>query len=186
MHISSQDDNYAKSGFLKSQNQSRRSVAAHAVVREAVEAWQKTLPGRAQDTIAQLVVDEWRRHGGRGLQLGDSARNNRQNIFRWLDNPFNSARYAGYIAQLTPVIADVMPIEIARRYGLKKGRTEAELVAAAIKECSEAQQAKILGAKVHVLEKEVREGVEALMRLMPPDSWGPVLSSVATMLGQCF
>ncbi|MFJ5469433.1 toxin YdaT family protein [Pectobacterium carotovorum] len=181
-----QDDNYAKPGLLKSRNQSRQSVEAHAAVRDAVDVWQKTLSGKAQETIAQLVVDEWRRSGGRGLQLGESARNNRQNIFRWLDNPFNSKRYAGYIAQLAPVIADVMPIEIARQYGLKKGKTDPELVAAAMKECSDAHQAKLLGAARHVLEKEVREGIESLMRLMPPDSWGPVLSSVSAVLGQCF
>lgn len=186
--ISYQDDNYSKPGLLKSKNQSSRraGAAGHVAVREAVEAWQKTLPGRAQETIAQLVVDEWHRRGGRGLQLGDSVRNNRQNIFRWLDNPFNSRRYAGYVAQLAPVIADVMPIEIARQYGLKKGKTKAELVAAASRECSDAKQAALLDAPLHVLEKEVREGIESLMRLMPIDSWGPVLSGVASMLGQCF
>ncbi|MEI7407940.1 toxin YdaT family protein [Pectobacterium aroidearum] len=181
-----QDDNYAKTRLLKSRNQSRQSVSAHAAVRDAVDAWQKTLPGKAQEAIALLVVEEWRRRGGRGLQLGDSARNNKQNLFRWLDNPFNSKRYAGYIEQLAPVIADVMPIEIARQYGLKKGKTKAELVATAMKECSDAHQAKLLGAARHVLEKEVKEGIESLMRLMPPDSWGPVLSSVSAVLGQCF
>ncbi|MFJ5389475.1 toxin YdaT family protein [Pectobacterium sp. CHL-2024] len=181
-----QDDNYAKPGLLKSRNQSRQSVSAHAAVRDAVDAWQKTLPGRAQEAIALLVVEEWKRRGGRGLQLGDSARNNKQNLFRWLDNPFNSKRYAGYIEQLAPIIADVMPIEIARQYGLKKGRTDPELVATAMKECSDAHQAKLLGAARHVLEKEVKEGIESLMRLMPPDSWGPVLSSVSAVLGQCF
>lgn len=181
-----QDDICISSGLLKSRNQSRQSVSAHAAVRDAVNAWQKTLPGKAQETIAQLVVDEWHRSGGRGLHLGDSARNNKQNLFRWLDNPFNSKRYAGYIAQLAPVIADVMPIEIARQYGLKKGKTDPELVATAMKECSDAHQAKLLGAARHVLEKEVREGIESLMRLMPPDSWGPVLSSVSAVLGQCF
>ncbi|MGL9720121.1 toxin YdaT family protein [Symbiopectobacterium sp.] len=144
--ISYQDDIYINSGVLKSRNQSRQSVAAHAAVRDAVSMWQETLPGKTQETIAQLVVDEWRRRGGRGLQLGDSARNNKQNLFRWLDNPFNSKRYAGYIAQLAPVIADVMPIEIARQFGLEKGKTDPELVAAAMKECSDAHQAKLLGA----------------------------------------
>ncbi|MDY4387864.1 toxin YdaT family protein [Pectobacterium aroidearum] len=181
-----QDYNYAKSGLLKPRNQFRQSVSAHAAVRDAVDAWQKTLPGKAQEAIALLVVEEWKRRGGRGLQLGDSVRNNKQNLFRWLDNPFNSKRYAGYIEQLAPVIADVMPIEIARQYGLKKGRTDPELVATAMKECSDAHQAKLLGAARHVLEKEVKEGIESLMRLMPPDSWGPVLSSVSAVLGQCF
>ncbi|AYH27131.1 hypothetical protein GMW39_10625 [Pectobacterium parmentieri] len=181
-----QDDTYTKPGLLKSRNQSRQSVSAHAAVREAVDAWQKTLPGKAQEAIALLIVEEWKRRGGRGLQLGDSARNNKQNIFRWLDNPFNSRRYAGYIEQLAPIIADVMPIEIARQYGLKKGKTDPELVATAMKECSDAHQAKLLGAARHILEKEVKEGIESLMRLMPPDSWGPVLSSVSAVLGQCF
>lgn len=180
------DDNGHKPGLVISKNQSVRSVAAHAVVRDAVDAWQKTLPGKAQETIAQLVVDEWRRRSGRGLQLGDSVRNNKQNLFRWLDNPFNSMRYAGYIEQLAPVICDVMPIEIARQHGLKKGKTEAELVAASIKECADIHQAKLLGATHPVLEKEVKEGIAALLRLIPPDSWGPVLNGVTSVLGKFF
>ncbi|AYH00825.1 hypothetical protein C5E26_07675 [Pectobacterium parmentieri] len=180
-----QDDTYTKPGLLKSRNQSRQSVSAHAAVREAVDAWQKTLPGKAQEAIALLIVEEWKRRGGRGLQLGDSARNNRQNIFRWLDNPFNSRRYAGYIEQLAPVIADVMPIEIARQYGLKKGKTKAELVATASRECSEAKQSALLGEPLRELEQKIREGVMSLIQLAPPDRWVAVLDSV-TMLNGIF
>ncbi|MBA5202223.1 hypothetical protein H2Y57_00705 [Pectobacterium aroidearum] len=181
-----QDDNYAKTRLLKSRNQSRQSVSAHAAVRDAVDAWQKTLPGKAQEAIALLVVEEWRRRGGRGLQLGDSARNNKQNLFRWLDNPFNSKRYAGYIEQLAPVIADVMPIEIARQYGLKKGKTKAELVATASRECSEAKQAALLGEPLRELEQKIREGVMSLIQLAPPDRWAAVLDSTVTMFNGIF
>ncbi|MEQ9886229.1 toxin YdaT family protein [Pectobacterium zantedeschiae] len=181
-----QDDICISPGLLKSRNQSRQAVVAHAAVRDAVYAWQKTLPGKAQETIAQLVVDEWHLSGGRGLHLGDSARNNKQNLFRWLDNPFNSKRYAGYIAKLTPVIADVMPIEIARQYGLKKGKTKAELVATASRECSEAKQAALLGEPLRELEQKIREGVMSLIQLAPPDRWAAVLDSTVTMFSGIF
>ncbi len=56
-----------------------------------------------------------------------------------------------------------MPIEIARKHGLKHGLTETELVANAIKECSEAHQAKLLGAPLQKLEREIREAAIALL-----------------------
>ncbi|MEG7414663.1 toxin YdaT family protein [Serratia marcescens] len=172
---------------LSSGNQSavRRRTVKPDAVRQAVDEWQGTLPGRAQETIAKLITDEWFRRGGKGLQLGGIERNNRQNIFRWLDNPNRTEKYAGYVLQLAPVIADVMPIEIARKYGLKQGKTKLELVADAIKECADAKQAALLGAPLRELEKEIREGIESLVRLAPPDRWAAVMASAAAMFSGC-
>lgn len=174
---------------LSSENQSsmrRRASVKPEAVRLAVEEWQGTLPGKAQEIIAKLITDEWFRREGKGLQLGDSDRNNRQNIFRWLDNPHRTEKYAGYVLLLAPVIADVMPIEIARKHGLKQGKTKFELVADAIKECADAKQAALLGAPLRELEKEIREGIESLVRLAPPDRWAAVMASAAAVFSGCF
>ncbi|HEJ7989683.1 TPA: hypothetical protein SMI27_000312 [Serratia liquefaciens] len=179
----------ASGKHLSSENQSaarRRASVKPDAVRQAVEEWQGNLPGRAQDTIAKLITDEWFQRGGKGLQLGDVDRNNRQNIFRWLDNPHRTEKYAGYVLQLAPVIADVMPIEIARKHGLKQGKTKFELVADAIKECADAKQAALLGAPLRELEKEIREGIESLVRLAPPDRWAAVMASAAAVFNGCF
>lgn len=169
---------------LISENQfsaGRRGSMKFAAVRDAVTAWQNSLPGKAQEEITQQIVTEWRRRGGKGLNLSGSIQNSRQNLFRWIDNPRDSARYEGYVAALLPVIADVMPIEIARQYGLKQGMTEAELVAKAIKECSEAHHAKLVGFPVEKLEKEVREAAEALLRLLPMEAMAQVASGLAAI-----
>ncbi|CAI2076690.1 toxin YdaT domain-containing protein [Serratia marcescens] len=187
MSLTFQDVIRAGGQRLSSGNQSsvRRRTVKPDAVRQAVEEWQGTLPGRAQETIAKLITDEWFRRGGKGLQLGGIERNNRQNIFRWLDNPNRTEKYAGYVLQLAPVIADVMPIEIARKYGLKQGKTKLELVADAIKECADAKQAALLGAPLRELEKEIREGIESLVRLAPPDRWAAVMASAAAMFSGC-
>ncbi|QNK30677.1 hypothetical protein HF675_13565 [Serratia sp. JUb9] len=171
-----------------SENQSgfhRRGTVKPYAVRQAVEEWQATIPGKAQETIAKLITDEWLRRGGKGLQLGVSERNNKQNIFRWLDNPHCSQKYMGYVMQLAPVIADVMPIEIARKHGLKQGKTKLELVADAMKECAEAKQAALLGAPLRELEKEIREGIESLVKLAPPERWAAVMTSAAAIFSSC-
>ncbi|MGB7799840.1 toxin YdaT family protein [Buttiauxella sp.] len=167
-----------------SENQSaacRRGNIKCAAVRDAVIAWQESLPGKSQEFITQAIVNEWNRRGGRGLNLSGSLQNAKQNIFRWLDNPRGSERYERYITTLTPVIADVMPIEIAREYGLKQGMTNTELVASAIKECSEAQLAKLNGSSVEMLEKEVREAAEALLRLLPMEAMAQVVSGLVAL-----
>ncbi|MFB0711439.1 toxin YdaT family protein [Buttiauxella noackiae] len=167
-----------------SKNQSttgRRGSMKCADVRNAVSAWEATLPGKAQETIAQIVVAEWHLRGGKGLNLSGSLQNAKQNLFRWLENPRGSEKYERYVATLLPVIADVMPIEIARHFGLKQGMTEAELVANAIKECSEAHHAKLTGSPVEKLEKEVREAAEALLRLLPIETMAQVASGLAAI-----
>jgi hypothetical protein len=87
--------------------------------------------------------------------------------------------------QLSAAIADAMPIEIARKHGLKHGLTETELVASAIKECSEAHQAQSYWRTLQKLEREIRSG-NSLFNLLPADVAGPLLASISAVAPQCF
>lgn len=180
-----QDDNSQFQRKLISKNQSvftNRGGIKFASIREAMNVWQESLPGKSQEAITKLIVAEWHRRGGKGLNLSGSLQNSKQNLFRWIDNPRNSEKYERYIATLLPVIADVMPIEIARQYGLKNGMTDAELVASAVKECSEAHHAKLMGLPIEKLEKEVREAAEALLKLLPIESMAQVASGLVVLV----
>jgi hypothetical protein len=72
-----------------------------------------TLPGRAQDTIAQLVAEQWEKQNGRGISV------NKQNLYRYLKNE-GRQKYTSYVIRLSSAIADAMPIEIARKHDLKR------------------------------------------------------------------
>ena len=64
---------------LKTQNQiepRRRDSFRCRAIFEAVREWENTLPGQAQEKIAQLVAEQWGREGGRGISV------NKQNLFR--------------------------------------------------------------------------------------------------------
>ena len=166
---------------LKSKNQiepRRRDSIRHKAILLAVRDWEATLPGQAQEKIAQLVEHKWIAHGGRGITVS------KQNLFRYLKNEGNSSKYTGYVMQLSEAIAEAMPIEIARKHGLRQGKTDTELVASAIKECGEAHQAKLLGAPLQRLEKEVREAATALICLLPTDVAGPLLASLSAVAPQ--
>lgn len=166
---------------LKFENQyspRRRDGSRHRVIYAAVREWEATIPGKAQEQIAQLVAAKWAELGGRGISV------NKQNLYRYLKNEGNSSKYTGYVMQLSEAIADAMPIEIARTYGLRQGKTDTELVASAIKECGEAHQAKLLGAPLQRLEKEVREAATALISLLPTDVAGPLLASLSAVAPQ--
>lgn len=151
-------------------------------IREAVKAWQKATPGQAQVHISQLVAKEWLARGGKGLLLVGSEHNTRQNFFRMINDP--GPKNDKGLTMLIPVIVDVMTKDnekVAREFGLVE-KTEAELIADAMKECTEAHQAKLLGQPVKRLEKEVREAAEALLRFLPADSLAAVVTSLATMV----
>ncbi|WNN70369.1 toxin YdaT family protein [Kluyvera cryocrescens] len=168
---------------LKTKNQyspCRRDGMQCQKIHAAVQEWESTLPGKAQDAVAKLVAEQWEKQNGRGLSV------NKQNLYRYLKNENGSEKYTGYVIQLSTAIADAMPIEVARKHGLKHGLTETELVASAIKECSDAHQAKLLGAPVQKLEREIREAAIALFNLLPSDLAGPLLASVAAVAPQCF
>lgn len=175
--------NQQKSVTLKMKNQyipRRRDGMQCQKIYAAVLEWESTIPGKAQEIVAQLVAEQWEKQNGRGISV------NKQNLYRYLKNESGSEKYTGYVIQLSTAIADAMPIEVARKYGLKRGLTETELVASAIKECSDAHQAKLLGAPVQKLEREIREAAIALFNLLPADLAGPLLASVAAVAPQCF
>lgn len=168
---------------LKTKNQfkvRRRDSLKNRSVLAAVREWESTLPGQSQEKISQLVADQWAKEGGRGIAV------NKQNLFRYLRNESGSEKYTAYVMQLSGAIVAAMPIEIARMHGLSNARTEAELVASAIKECSEAHQAKLLGAPLQKLEKEIREAAIALFNMLPADAAGPLLASISAVAPQFF
>ncbi|MEH4265726.1 toxin YdaT family protein [Klebsiella aerogenes] len=168
---------------LKTENQylpQRRDGKKCRTIFAAVQEWESLLPGRAQDHVAQLVAEQWEKQNGRGISV------NKQNLYRYLKNESGSEKYTSYVIQLSSAIADAMPIEIARKHGLKRGLTENELVASAIKECGEAHQAKLLGAPLQKLEREIREAAIALFNLLPADVAGPLLASISAVAPQCF
>lgn len=168
---------------LKSKNQiepRRRDNLKRMAINTAVSEWEKKLPGQAQEQIARLVAEEWKRTGGKGITV------NKLNLFRYLRNENGSEKYNRYVMQLAPAISSVMPIEIARAYGLRSGKTEAELVASAIKECAEAHQAKLLGAPLQRLEKEIWEAATSLYAMLPKEISEPALALLSTLAPQCF
>lgn len=150
-------------------------------IREAVRAWQKSTPGQSQVHISQLVAKEWLSRGGKGLLLAGSEHNTKQNFFRMINDP--GPKNDKGLMLLIPVIVDVMARDnekVAREFGLV-AKTEAELIAEAMKECTEAHQAKLLGQPIQRLEKEVREAAEALLRFLPTESIAAVVTSLAAM-----
>ena len=135
--VSYQHHNQRLAGSLKTQNQfkpHRRDSIRHRALLSAVREWESLLPGQAQEKIALLVAEQWRKEGGRGIAV------NRQNLFRYLKNEAGSAKYTSYVLQLASAITSAMPVEIARKHSLSNQKTESELVASAMKECSEAHQ----------------------------------------------
>lgn len=179
--ITYQHHNQHLAASLKTNNQfkpHRRDCFKHRSVLAAVREWESILPGQAQEKIAQLVAEQWKRGGGRGITV------NKQNLFRYLKNEGGSEKYTAYVMQLLDAIVAALPVEIARKHGLGNARTEVELVACAIKECSEAHQAKLLGASVQKLEKEIREAAIALFNMLPADVAGPLLASISAVAPQ--
>lgn len=169
---------------LKSENQyspRHRDRVKCRTIFEAVKEWESTLPGQAQGKIAQLVAEEWAKVGGRGITV------NKQNLYRYLENENGSERYTGYVMALAPAITAAMPLEIAKKYGWRMDeKTDAELVASAMTVCTEAQQAKLLGAPLQKLERKVCEAAIRLFNLLPADVAGPLLASISAVAPQCF
>lgn len=82
---------------LKTENQyspRRRDRVKCRTIYAAVQEWEATLPGRAQDTIAQLVAEQWEKQNGRGISV------NKQNLYRYLKNEGASEKYTSYVIRL--------------------------------------------------------------------------------------
>lgn len=176
--ITYEHDNQKAIAPLKTKNQyepRRRDNLRRQAILTAVREWELTLPGQAQDIVTQLVAEQWEKEGGRGITV------NKQNLYRYLKNETNSSKYTAYVMQLANAISVAMPIEIARKYGLRQGKTDIELVADAIKECGEHHQAKLLGLPT---KKQAKEGFENLLAnaaLLPGELAGVVIAHLQAL-----
>lgn len=149
----------------------------HDDIRDAVRAWSAVA---GQDVVAALIVEEWRQQGGEGISFPADISRQRQKLFRFLDNRFDSEEYRQRVEQMTPAIMAVLPLEYRTRL---VGEDDVNArIAAAMKECAEAKQAVLLGAPEHQKLKEVSEGIASLFRLMP-EQVGPLMTMVTSMLG---
>lgn len=173
-----QHHNQRLAGQLKIQNQfmaHRRDNFKHHSIQAAVREWESTLPGKAQEKIALLVAEQWTKEGGRGIAV------NKQNLFRYLKNEGGSEKYTAYIMQLSGAIVAAMPIEIARKHGLRQGKTDIELVADAIKETGEHHQAKLLGLPNAKQAKEGFENLLANAALLPGELAGVMIAHLQAL-----
>ncbi|WP_155024662.1 toxin YdaT domain-containing protein [Enterobacter hormaechei] len=147
----------------------------HEQIRDAVRAWAASLDN--QDVVAGIIVEEWERQGGVGLDFPEDLSRKRQKLFRWLDGDTSYAR--DNIRRLTPAIMAVLPLEFrGRLIGQDCFMTR---YAAMEKEISDAKRALMLKAPKHQLVKEVREGIEHLLNMLPADAVVQVLSGIAAM-----
>lgn len=148
----------------------------HDQIRAAVRAWSASLDN--QDVVAGIIVEEWERQGCTGLNFPDDLSRKRQKLFRWLDSDTAYAREN--IRQLTPAILAVLPLEFRGR--LVGHDCFMARFAEMEKEISEAKRAIMLNAPRHQLVKEVREGIERLLNMLPGDAVIQVLSGITNML----
>ncbi|HCB0413143.1 TPA: toxin YdaT domain-containing protein [Klebsiella pneumoniae] len=170
-----QQDTGARLSGLINRYQHKTEVT-HEVICAAVRAWASALDN--QDVVAGLIVEEWERQGGAGLDFPDDLSRRRQKLFRWLDGETEYAREN--IRKLTPAILAVLPLEFRNR--LMPQDDALSRLASAIKECAEAKQAVMLNAPEHQKLKEVSEGIASLFRLMPEQT-GTLMTIVSSMLG---
>lgn len=154
-----------------------KKAVTHDAIRDAVRAWSASA---GQDVVAALIVEEWKQQGGEGISFPADISRQRQKLFRFLDNRFDSEEYRQRVQQLTPAILAVLPLE----YRTRLIGTDCKLtrLAQAEKEVAEAKQAVMLDAPEHQKLKEVSEGITSLFRLMP-EHVGPLMTIVTSMLG---
>ena len=89
------------------------SVDKHDQIRDAVRAWAGV---DGQDVVSALIVEEYQARGGDEITFPDDLSRQRQKLFRFLDNHFNSERYRENVRQLTPAILAVLPLKIGRAH----------------------------------------------------------------------
>lgn len=144
-------------------------------IRDAVRAWSASINN--QDFVASLIVEEWERQGGGKLEFPQDISLRRQKLFRWLDS--SSLKAQQNVGLLTPAILAVLPVEfrtrLIRRDDFMTRYTAME------KEISEAKQALMLNAPQHQMVKEVREGIEKMLAMLPAEAMGQVLSGLAAL-----
>lgn len=147
------------------------------ILRDAVRAWASV---DGQDVVAALIVEEWRQQGGEGIEFPEDISRQRQKLFRFLDNRFESERYRENVRLLTPAILAVLPLEFRDR--LVPQDNFMSRLARLEKETSEAKVAVAMNAPHHQKLKELSEGIVEMFRV-DPDLTAPLMAMVTTMLG---
>ncbi|WP_410677584.1 toxin YdaT domain-containing protein [Citrobacter europaeus] len=150
----------------------------HEKIRDAVRAWSSSLDN--QDVVSALIINEYRAQGGDEINFPDDLSRQRQKLFRFLDNHFNSERYRENVRHLTPAILAVLPLEFRNRL-LPEDNVMARL-ARLEKETSEAKIAVAMDAPRHQKLKELSEGIVEMYRV-DPGLTGPLMEMVQMMLG---
>lgn len=150
----------------------------HEKIRDAVRAWSSSLDN--QDVVSALIINEYRAQGGDEITFPDDLSRQRQKLFRFLDNHFNSERYRENVRQLTPAILAVLPLEFRNRL-LPEDNVMARL-ARLEKETSEAKIAVAMNAPRHQKLKELSEGIVEMFRV-DPGLTVPLMEMVQMMLG---
>ncbi|WP_423244245.1 toxin YdaT domain-containing protein [Citrobacter braakii] len=153
------------------------SVDKHDQIRDAVRAW---AGADGQDVVSALIIEEYRAQGGGEITFPGDISRQRQKLFRFLDNHFNSERYRENVRQLTPAILAVLPIVYRSRL-LPEDNIMARL-ARMEKETSEAKIAVAMDAPRHQKLKELSEGIVEMYRV-DPGLTGPLMEMVQLMLG---
>ncbi|MEG0870566.1 MAG: toxin YdaT domain-containing protein, partial [Hafnia sp.] len=134
----------------------------HEDIRDAVRSW---AGADGQDVVTALIIEEYRAQGGIDITFPGELSRQRQKLFRFLDNHFNSERYRENVRQLTPAILAVLPLDFRSRL-LPEDNVMARL-ARLEKETSEAKIAVAMDAPRHQKLKELSEGIVEMYRVDP-------------------
>lgn len=171
-----QNNNFSPGVMIKSAQS--KQTDNHQAIRNAVRAWGAA---EGQDYVAMMIVEEYRAQGGRDITFPSEINRQRQKLFRFLDNRFDSEQYRENVEQLTPAIMAVLPLTF--RTHLMPVDCSAARLASKLKEDSEASQAVMLNAPQHERWKEISESIVATARVDGPDSIAPIMAMVHRMLG---
>lgn len=177
MHAISYQQNTGLAPAVMINRNQPASVDKHDQIRDAVRAWAGV---DGQDVVSALIVEEYKAQGGDDITFPGDLSRQRQKLFRFLDNNFNSERYRENVRQLTPAILAVLPLEFRSRL-LPEDNVMARL-ARLEKETSEAKIAVAMDAPRHQKLKELSEGIVEMYRV-DPGLTGPLMEMVQMMLG---
>ncbi|HAV1936294.1 toxin YdaT domain-containing protein [Enterobacter hormaechei] len=149
----------------------------HDAIRNAIRSWAAS---QGQDVVTMLIVNEYREQGGVDITFPEDLSRQRQKLFRFLDNRFDSEQYRENVRQLTPAIMAVLPLEY--RHRLLPEDSFMSRLARLEKETSEAKVAVAMNAPRHQKLKELSEGIVEMFRV-DPDLTAPLMAMVTSMLG---
>lgn len=149
----------------------------HDAIRNAIRSWAAS---QGQDVVTMLIVNEYRAQGGEDITFPTELSRQRQKLFRFLDNQFDTEQYRENVRQLTPAIMSVLPLEFRERL-LPEDNLMSRL-ARLEKETSEAKIAVAMDAPRHQKLKELSEGIVEMFRV-DPSLTGPLMEMVQVMMG---